>query len=72
MSTINVVQIIIAIAVIGLILMQGRSSGLGGIFGGSSGAEFYEQRRGLESLIFKLTVLLIAAFIILSVLNLVL
>jgi len=73
MSAINIIQIIIAIVLIGLILMQHRQSGgLGGLFGGESSAtEFYQRRRGLEKMLFIFTIVSIAIFLIVSVLNLV-
>ncbi len=67
----NITQAIIAIALIALILIQERSSGLSGAFGGGE-AGFTRQRRGLEKIIFNSTSVLLAAFIILSVLNFVL
>jgi len=62
------IQIIIAIILIVLILLQERGSGLSGVFGGQ-GSEFYQARRGLERFIFILTIILVAVFIVLSILN---
>jgi len=67
---ISITQIIISIILIVLILLQERSSGLSGVFGGSEN-EFYAKRRGLERLIFIATIALIIIFAILSVLNLI-
>jgi protein translocase SecG subunit len=67
---ISVAQIIISVILIVLILLQERSSGLSGVFGGSE-SEFYAKRRGLERLIFLATIALIIIFAILSVLNLI-
>ena len=67
---ISITQIIISIILIVLILLQERSSGLSGVFGGSQ-SEFYAKRRGLERLIFIATIALVILFAILSVLNLV-
>jgi preprotein translocase subunit SecG len=61
-------QIIVSIALIILILIQERSSGLSGVFGGGGG-EIYSQRRGLEKSLFGLTVFLTVAFAVLSLLN---
>lgn len=74
MSTINIIQIVIAVILIGLILLQHRQSGgLGGIFGGESSMnEFYQRRRGLEKILFLLTVVGIGIFLTVSILNLVL
>jgi len=70
MVLISFAQIIISIILIVLILLQERSSGLSGVFGGSE-SEFYAKRRGLERLIFIATIALIIIFAILSVLNLI-
>ncbi len=66
---ISIAQIIISVILIVLVLLQERSSGLSGFFGGG-GSEFYIQRRGFERLIFYVTVALIIAFAVLSLINL--
>ena len=50
MSAISIAQIIVSILLVTVILLQERSSGLSGVFGGDS--EFYHTRRGLEKIIF--------------------
>lgn len=55
MSLINIAQVIVSFIVVGLILLQERSSGIGGIFGGEGGG-MYHARRGLEKLVFAATV----------------
>ena len=70
-NIISIAQIIISLIVIVLILLQERSSGMSGIFGGGE-SEFYQTRRGLERLIFIATVVLVVIFAALSILNLVL
>jgi len=62
----GILQIIIALIVIGLILLQERSAGLSGIFGGESGG-FYQARRGLERVIFWGTIILSALFVVISI-----
>jgi preprotein translocase subunit SecG len=64
------IQLIISIVLIVLILLQERSGGMSGIFGGHGG-EFYQTRRGVEKIIFFATVILVAVFIVLAILNLV-
>lgn len=66
---ISIAQIIISVILIILVLLQERSSGLSGVFGGA-GNEFYGQRRGLERLIFYATIVLIIVFAVLSLVNL--
>ncbi len=65
MKLIPIAQIIISILLVSLILLQERSSGLGGIFGGEGG--FYQTRRGAERFIFGGTVVLAIVFIGLAV-----
>ncbi|TET77400.1 MAG: preprotein translocase subunit SecG [Dehalococcoidia bacterium] len=68
MSLLNVAQIIIALMVIGVILIQVRGGGLGGIFGGS-GESAFRTRRGVERTLFRFTIVLVVVFIILSILS---
>lgn len=63
-------QIIIAIALIGAILLQTRGQGLSASFGG--GGEFYRSKRGLEKLLFWATIVLVCLFATVSIANLVL
>ncbi len=60
-----VAQIITGILLIGAILIQTRGTGFGR---GSSHASF--TRRGLEKLVFRLTFVLVAIFVIVSILRL--
>lgn len=71
MSILYIAQIIVSILVIALILLQERSSGLSGLFGGGEGGGFYQTRQGLEKFIFFATIFLVAVFAILAVLNLI-
>ena len=66
---ISITQIIISVILIVLILLQERSSGLSGVFGGGEG-EFYQKRRGMEKLIFRATIVLVVIFAGLSLVNL--
>ncbi len=51
----NIVQIILSIAMVILVLFEVRSSGMGGIFGGSQ-TSLTRKRRGPELLLFRLTI----------------
>ena len=53
-----IIQIILAIAIITLILLQERSSGISGLLGGESGGGYYQARRGMEKIIFIATIVL--------------
>lgn len=70
--TLAIAQIIVSVLLIILILMQERSSGLSGIFGGSEGGGFYQTKRGLEKIIFGGTIVLAIIFVILALADLVL
>ena len=67
---IQTIQILISIALVVLILLQERSAGLSGIFGGEGGS-FYQTRRGLEKVVFRGTIVLILIFIALTVFQLI-
>ncbi len=64
-------QIVVSIILIALILVQDRTSGLSGVFGGA-GATPYQTRRGLEKSIYWATIVAAAIFAVLAILNLVL
>ena len=69
MNLITIVsQIIVSVFLIILILLQQRGTALGSSFGGEGG--FYLKKRGIEKKIYWATVVLGTAFIILSLLNL--
>jgi preprotein translocase subunit SecG len=61
-----VAQILVAVALIASILFQLRGGGIGGIFGQADSV--YRTRRGIESTLFKLTIILVVVLIILAVL----
>ncbi len=65
-----IAQIVVSVIVIALVLIQERSSGLSGVFGGS-GSTPYHTRRGLEKFVLWATVAFTIIFAILAVLNLV-
>ncbi len=67
---ISLLEIIVAVLLIILILLQERSSGLSGILGGGE-AGSYQTRRGLEKLIFYSTIVLAVIFIGLALLSLI-
>ena len=64
----NIGQIVLAVALIIVILLQVRGGGLGGIFGTPS--PVYRTRRGLEKTLFQLTIALAAVFLVIAILRL--
>ncbi|HEY72055.1 MAG: preprotein translocase subunit SecG [Chloroflexi bacterium] len=64
----NIVQIIISVALVAIILLQVRSGGLGGVFGGTETA-VYKTRRGVERTLFNITIGLSVAFFVITMIN---
>lgn len=64
----NITQIVLAVALILVIMLQVRGGGLGGIFGQQDAV--YRTRRGLEKTFFQLTILLVVAFIVVAIVSL--
>ena len=64
----NVAQIITSIALVAVILLQVRSGGMGGVFGGTESA-VYKTRRGVERTLFNITIGLSIAFFVVTILN---
>lgn len=69
LPAIRVIQIILCIAVIIFILLQVRGAGLGSAFGGSSAGSVFKTRRGVERLIFNITIVFVVLFAIVSLLS---
>jgi preprotein translocase subunit SecG len=65
---IAIIQIVVAIVLMAVILMQNRGTGLSGIFGGSSAV--FRTKRGVEKILFISTIVLAAIFFGLSILRL--
>lgn len=60
-----ITQIVVGVAVSGLILLQTKGAGLGRTFGSTA----YHSRRGLEILMFKSTIVLVAVFVVVSIIG---
>ncbi|HKS70246.1 MAG TPA: preprotein translocase subunit SecG [Ktedonobacterales bacterium] len=61
----EIVQIIVAVALVASILMQARGAGLGSVFGGT-GAVF-KTRRGIDKLLFRITIVFSIVFALTSI-----
>jgi len=61
-----IAQILIALALIATVLFQLRGGGIGGIFGQADSV--YRTRRGIESTLFKLTIILAVLLVVFAVL----
>ncbi|MBI4085819.1 MAG: preprotein translocase subunit SecG [Candidatus Liptonbacteria bacterium] len=64
-------QVIVSVVLIVLILLQERSAGLSGLFGGGEGGAFYQTRRGAEKAIFIGTIVSAAIFVCLAIAQLI-
>lgn len=60
----SVAQIVLALALIMVVLLQVRGGGLGGIFGQPD--TVYRTKRGVEKTLFQLTIALVVLLIIVS------
>ena len=57
----KIIQIILAVVLTTLVLMQQSGSGLGSAFGGEG--NFYRSKRGLEKVLFYTTIVLVVLFV---------
>jgi len=62
-----IANIVLSVAIVVLILLQGKGAGLGSAWGG--GGEMYQSRRGVEKFTMNLTYIFIFLFFVLSVAN---
>lgn len=62
-----IVQIILGLSLIGLVILQAKGSGLGSTFGSS--VSFYSSRRGVEKIIFILTIAVSVLFSLTSLIG---
>ena len=69
LPAIQIVQIILCVAVIIFILLQARGAGLGSAFGGTSAGSVFKTRRGVERLIFNLTIVFVVLFALVSIIS---
>lgn len=63
-----VIQIIVAVIIIGLVLLQQRGTGLGSAWGGAGMS--YSTKRGAERIVFFLTIIFTILFVLLALTNL--
>lgn len=66
LSSIYIAQILVSIALVASVLFQLRGGGIGGIFGQADSV--YRTRRGIESTLFKLTIVLIILLVTFAIL----
>jgi len=64
----NIAIIIVSIALIASVLLQSKGVGLGGLTGGDSGG-VYTQRRGIEKVMYYITIALSVVFLLLALIS---
>lgn len=64
---IQIVQIILGVALTVAILLQARGAGLGSVFGGTG--TVFKTRRGIDRLLFRITIVFAILFCLVSVLG---
>ncbi|MBR6090596.1 MAG: preprotein translocase subunit SecG [Anaerolineaceae bacterium] len=68
----NIALIITSIATIVLVVLQNRGVGMGSIAGGSDPSTIFTQRRGVEKVIFNLTMVFSCLLVVLVILSILL
>jgi preprotein translocase subunit SecG len=63
-----IAQIVVAVALIIVAMLQVKGGGLGGIFGQAD--TVYRTKRGVEKTLFQLTIALVVIFVVLSIVSL--
>lgn len=66
----SIVQIVLGILLVALVLLQAKGTGLGSAFGGE--IAFYSTKRGVERLLFFLTIIVSFLFLTISVMGIIL
>jgi preprotein translocase subunit SecG len=67
LAVIQIVQIILGVALVVSILLQARGAGLGSVFGGTG--TVFKTRRGIDRLLFRITIVFAVLFCLVSVLG---
>jgi preprotein translocase subunit SecG len=67
-DALNIVQMILAIVLSAIILLQTKGSGFTGMFGGDS-SSVYRTKRGLELRLFQFTIGLSVVFFLIALIN---
>ncbi len=65
--TIPIVQVVLAVVLMALILVQAKGAGLSGVFGGEG--NIYRTKRGAEKFIFMATIVLAVLFFVVAIFN---
>lgn len=66
-TTLNIAQILVSVALSAVLLLQAKGSGFGAGLGGST--SMFRTRRGIEKTLFQLTIVLVIVFVVISLLS---
>lgn len=66
-TILNIAQLVTAVSLVVVILIQNRGAGLGGIFGGEGNV--YRTKRGVERILFITTIVLAVLFLGIALAN---
>jgi len=64
----NIAQIIVSVTLIVLVILQSKGGGAGRMFGGG-GDSVFRTRRGVEKVMFQITIVVIVLFVSISVVS---
>ncbi|MFC1936162.1 preprotein translocase subunit SecG [Chloroflexota bacterium] len=64
----NIALIIVSVALIASVILQSKGGGLGGLTGADTGGVF-SARRGIEKVLFRVTIILSVIFFILAIIT---
>jgi len=67
-KSLPIVQIVLSVILIITVLLQQRGGGVGGAFGGGGGA-VYRTKRGIEKILFNITIIVGVLFAVISLLR---
>ena len=67
-DALDIAQIVLAVVLIVIILLQAKGAGFSGLFGGDS-SSVYRTRRGLELRMFQFTIVLAVTFFLVALIN---
>lgn len=65
-NLLNIIHIVLSIVIVILVMLQARESGFSTVFGGGS---FQTERRGGEKFLHRVTIVMVLAFILFSILR---
>lgn len=68
-TILNIIQLVLAVILIVVVLLQQKGTGLSGVFGGSG--NIYSTKRGVDKILYYVTIATTAIFFIISLVRLV-